>query len=103
MYISVILCRIGRDTGIHLTLEAVEIYGIRKYLDVWEHYKDDPLREAVRRVLEDEFKHEDNIVSNAIKRKIHPARIRDIFLGFNDGLVEVLGAVSGFFAAFGMA
>ena len=103
MSIIVLLCRIGRDTGIHLTLEAVEIYGIRKYLDVWEHYKDDPLREAVRRVLEDEFKHEDNIVSNAIKRKIHPARIRDIFLGFNDGLVEVLGAVSGFFAAFGMA
>ena len=27
--------------------------------------------------------------------------MRDIFLGLNDGLVEILGAVSGFFAAFG--
>jgi len=43
------------------------------------------------------------ITSPALKRKIHPARIRNIFLGFNDGLVEILGAVSGFFAAFQMA
>ena len=31
------------------------------------------------------------------------SRIRNIFLGFNDGLVEILGAVSGFFGAFGSA
>jgi vacuolar iron transporter family protein len=35
------------------------------------------------------------------ERKINPAKIRNIFLGLNDGLVEILGAVSGFFAAFG--
>ena len=33
--------------------------------------------------------------------QIKPERVRDLFLGFNDGLVEVLGAVSGFFAVFG--
>jgi VIT1/CCC1 family predicted Fe2+/Mn2+ transporter len=27
--------------------------------------------------------------------------VRNVFLGLNDGLVEILGAVSGFFAAFG--
>lgn len=27
--------------------------------------------------------------------------MRNVFLGLNDGLVEILGAVSGFFAAFG--
>ena len=29
-----------------------------------------------------------------------PDRVRDIFLGFNDGLVELTGATAGFFAAF---
>ena len=33
--------------------------------------------------------------------KINPEKIRNIFLGLNDGLVEILGAVSGFFGAFG--
>src|SRR3972149_5402446 len=35
-----------------------------------------------------------------IKRQVHPERIRDVFLGLNDGLVEKLGTLSGFFAAF---
>jgi VIT1/CCC1 family predicted Fe2+/Mn2+ transporter len=32
---------------------------------------------------------------------INPDRIRNLFLGLNDGMVEILGAVSGFFASFG--
>lgn len=95
-----LFCRVTGERGIHLILEAIEIFGIKKYLRVWEFYKDDPLGKAVRDVLMDEFKHEDEIVSSVVERKIHPERIRDIFLGFNDGLVEMLGAVSGFFAAF---
>ena len=38
-----------------------------------------------------------------MERKINPEKIRNVFLGFNDGLVEILGAVSGIFAAFGEA
>ena len=56
---------------------------------------------AVRNILEDEFKHEDEVVTGDAERQINPERVRDIFLGLNDGLVEILGAVSGFFAAFG--
>lgn len=93
-------CQISGAAGISLVLEAIEINGIRKYLDVWEQYKNEPLGEAVRAVLDDELKHEDAIVSDKIKRQVHPERIRDIFLGLNDGLVEILGAVSGFFIAF---
>jgi predicted membrane protein (TIGR00267 family) len=51
--------------------------------------------------LEDEFKHEDAIVTRLKDRIISPDRIRNIFLGLNDGMVEILGAVSGFFASFG--
>jgi VIT1/CCC1 family predicted Fe2+/Mn2+ transporter len=95
----VFVTRILGDLGVHLVLEAIEVYGIRKYIQVWNIYKGTPMGDAVHKVLEDEFKHEDEIVTSSAERHIHPERIRDIFLGLNDGLVEILGAVSGFFAA----
>ncbi len=97
----VAFCRLFGAVGIHLTLEAIEIYGIRKYLSVWERYRHTDLGHAVRGILNDEFEHEDEIVSRAGSRRIDPERIRSVFLGFNDGLVEILGAVSGFFASLG--
>jgi VIT1/CCC1 family predicted Fe2+/Mn2+ transporter len=100
----VLLCRILGAPAIHLALEAIEVHGVRKYLHVWDRYRDDPrLRAALREVLEDEFKHEDATVAGDEARRINPERVRNIFLGLNDGLVEIVGAVSGFFAAFGDA
>ena len=96
-------CRLFGAPAIHLMLEAIEVYGVRKYLSIWKMYKDRPLGSAVKAILIDEFKHEDIIVSQMTERKINPERIRNIFLGLNDGLVEILGAVSGFFGAFGSA
>lgn len=101
--VIVTLCRLIGAPAIHLVLEAIEIHGVRKYLRVWERYRNGPLESALREVLEDEFKHEDATVSAEAERRINPERIRNIFLGLNDGLVEILGAVSGFFAAFGNA
>jgi VIT1/CCC1 family predicted Fe2+/Mn2+ transporter len=97
------IARVGGAPAIHLILEAIEVYGVRKYLAVWKRYGDGPLGQAVRGILDDEFKHEDAVVGSDAERRISPRRIRDIFLGMNDGLVEILGAVSGFFAAFGEA
>jgi predicted membrane protein (TIGR00267 family) len=97
----VAICRLFGAPAIHLVLEAIEVYGVRKYLKVWRTYADGPLGVAVRGVLEDEFKHEDAVVSGEAARRLNPERVRNIFLGLNDGLVEILGAVSGFFAAFG--
>ncbi len=54
----------------------------------------------MEKVLHDELEHEDVIVTKWIERKISPEKIKNLFFGFNDGLVEILGAVSGFFAAF---
>lgn len=96
-------CRLLGAPAIHLVLEAIEVYGVRKYLKVWSTYRDGPLGPAVREVLEDEFKHEDAVVTGDAERRLNPQRVRDIFLGLNDGLVEILGAVSGFFGAFGDA
>jgi predicted membrane protein (TIGR00267 family) len=94
-------CRLFGATAIHVVLEAIEVHGVRKYLRVWERYQETPLGSAVREVLEDEFKHEDMVVTGAADRRINPDTVRNVFLGLNDGLVEILGAVSGFFAAFG--
>ncbi len=93
------VARVFGNLGIHLVIEAIEVYGVRKYITVWNKYKGTSTGEAVHKILEDEFQHEDEIVSSASERLIHPERVRDIFLGLNDGLVEILGAVSGFFAA----
>ena len=94
-------CRIFGASAIHIVLEAIEVHGVKKYLDVWQRYGDGPLGPAVREVLEDEFKHEDAVVTGEADRRINPEKVRNVFLGLNDGLVEILGAVSGFFAAFG--
>jgi len=98
-----LVCRIFGSIAVHLVLEAIEVHGVRKYLAFWREYQDEPLGEALRGILMDEFKHEDLLVTELTKRKINPERIRNIFLGLNDGLVEILGAVSGFFGAFGSA
>jgi VIT1/CCC1 family predicted Fe2+/Mn2+ transporter len=99
----ILACRLFGTTGIHLVLEAIEVHGVRKYLSLWAVYQDQPLGNALKDILMDEFKHEDVLVSQLTERKINPERIRNIFLGLNDGLVEILGAVSGFFGAFGDA
>lgn len=96
-------CRLFGTTGIHLVLEAIEVHGVRKYLALWKEYQHQPLGEALRGILMDEFKHEDVLVTALTQRKINAEKIRNIFLGLNDGLVEILGAVSGFFGAFGSA
>ncbi len=97
------VCRLFGSTAVHLVLEAIEVHGVRKYLALWREYQGKPIGEALRGILMDEFKHEDVLVTELTKRKINPERIRNIFLGLNDGLVEILGAVSGFFGAFGSA
>lgn len=101
--IMMLVCRLFGSTAVHLVLEAIEVHGVRKYLAIWREYQGQPLGEALRGILMDEFKHEDVLVTALTERKINAERIRNIFLGLNDGLVEILGAVSGFFGAFGSA
>jgi len=96
----VAVCRVFGAGAIHVVLEAIEVHGVRKYLRVWNRYKDGPLGSAVREILLDEFQHEDMVVTGDAERHINPDKVRNVFLGLNDGLVEILGAVSGFFAAF---
>jgi VIT1/CCC1 family predicted Fe2+/Mn2+ transporter len=99
LYVGV--CRLFGAPAIHLVLEAIEVYGVRKYLKIWDIAVGTPLESGLRGILRDEFEHEDAVVTGDDERRINPERIRNIFLGLNDGLVEIVGAVSGFFGAFG--
>lgn len=101
--IIMFVCKVFGSPAVHLVLEAIEVHGVRKYLAIWREYQGQPLGEALRGILMDEFKHEDVLVTALTERKINAEKIRNIFLGLNDGLVEILGAVSGFFGAFGSA
>lgn len=101
--LMILICKLFGSTAVHLVLEAIEVHGIRKYLALWREYQGQPLGEALQGILMDEFKHEDVLVTALTERKINAEKIRNIFLGLNDGLVEILGAVSGFFGAFGEA
>ena len=101
--IMIVACKLFGSTAVHLILEAIEVHGVRKYLALWREYQGQPLAEALKGILLDEFKHEDVLVTALTERKINAEKIRNIFLGLNDGLVEILGAVSGFFGAFGEA
>jgi VIT1/CCC1 family predicted Fe2+/Mn2+ transporter len=92
--------RVFGDGAIQLILEGIEVSGIRKYLTVWEAAKGKPLGEAVKDILKDEMGHEDELVLAGSSRRMDPEKVRSIFLGFNDGCVEILGAVTGFMAAF---
>jgi vacuolar iron transporter family protein len=47
------VCRIFGNAAIHVVLEAIEVHGVRKYLRIWERYRDGPLGGAVRGILED--------------------------------------------------
>jgi len=97
------VCRLFGAPAIHLVLEAIEVYGVRKYLAIWETCAGTPMEPGLRGILRDEFEHEDAVVTGDEERRINPERVRNIFLGLNDGLVEIVGAVSGFFGAFGDA
>jgi VIT1/CCC1 family predicted Fe2+/Mn2+ transporter len=101
--LMMLVCNVFGSTAVHLVLEAIEVHGVRKYLALWREYQGQPLGEALQGILMDEFKHEDVLVTALTERKINAEKIRNIFLGLNDGLVEILGAVSGFFGAFGEA
>jgi len=58
LWLMVGVARLFGASAIHLILEAIEVFGVRKYLTVWRRYEHGPLGAAVREVLEDEFKQE---------------------------------------------
>ncbi|WP_048165919.1 VIT1/CCC1 transporter family protein [Palaeococcus pacificus] len=80
-------------------LEMGENSAIQKYfkfLTGYELGKDE--KEEISKVILDELEHERFFYES--KKRFHVENIRDFVLGMNDGLVEILGAVTGLSAVY---
>jgi len=88
--------------GLRITislLEGGERFAIKKY---YEFYTKGDLskeeREVLAKIIMDEMEHEN--IFRKEKKILHTENIRDFVLGMNDGLVEILGAVTGLSAVY---
>ncbi|WP_297553172.1 VIT1/CCC1 transporter family protein [Thermococcus sp.] len=82
-------------------LEMGENSAIEKYFRFLNEYAremSDEERETLRRVILDEIEHEKFFREE--EKAFHVENIRDLVLGMNDGLVEILGAVTGLSAVY---
>lgn len=93
-----------RFLGLFLTvrlLEHGEIRAIKSYREFLDnHQQDDDVKEGVRSILKDEIEHEEVFASHISKNERMIQRNQDIIYGISDGLVEVLGSISGLAAIF---
>lgn len=96
----VFVARLTGDVFIRVCVEAIEIHGIRKYLQVAHIVDGSPIASDLAGILRDELEHEESVVVGDVRARVTGDRIRSFLFGFNDGLVEVTGAVVGFSATF---
>jgi len=79
--------------------EATETSTISVYYDFYTNYDmDEEERRHLGNIILDEIEHER--IFNKEKKILHAENIRDLVLGMNDGLVELLGAVTGLSAVY---
>ncbi len=98
--LAVLIARVFGDRAIFLILESTEVHAIRHYFSLWEAYRNTPEEGAIKKILVEELHDEEIVIMGTRERGLNGGNIRNLFLGLNDGLVEILGAVSGLFAAF---
>ena len=80
-------------------LEFNEMSAIMRYYDFYRAYEmSESEREELKRIIVDEIEHE-NFFSGK-KRLFGAENVRDMVLGINDGLVEILGVVTGLSAVY---
>ena len=82
-------------------LEMGENSAIEKYFQFLREFAgelSEDERETLRRVILDEIEHEKFFREE--EKRFHVENIRDLVLGMNDGLVEILGAVTGLSAVY---
>ncbi len=97
---SVYLTRKMLGTGITVSLaEMGESTAIESYYHFYESGNlSEEEKKKLRLIILDELEHERFFMEE--KRLLHTENIRDMVLGMNDGLVEILGAVTGLSAVY---
>lgn len=79
--------------------ESGEMQAIEKYFKFYTSYEmDESERKELGTIILDEIEHE-KLFSNE-KKVLRVENVRDLVLGMNDGLVEILGAVTGLSAIY---
>lgn len=80
-------------------LELGEASAMRRYLEFYRHAPLDEAEKArLKSIILDELEHETFFKQTA--KALGVANLRDFVLGMNDGLVEILGAVTGLSAVY---
>lgn len=80
-------------------LELGEASGVKEYKEFLDKSNlDNKEREILKKIIIDEIKHETFFSEEA--EKLGLSNVRDFVLGMNDGLVEILGAVTGLSAVY---
>ncbi|MEK7706083.1 MAG: VIT1/CCC1 transporter family protein, partial [Myxococcota bacterium] len=81
------------------TLELGEGRAAKKYFDFLQHAPlDENERQTVRGIILDELEHE--VTFRKESQSLGLGHVRDFVLGMNDGLVEILGTVTGLTAVY---
>jgi len=97
--VALLLNRLANPAVVVSFLELGEAGGVKEY---YEFLKSDNLTEKekniLKRIIVDEISHETFFAKEA--EKFGLSNVRDFVLGMNDGLVEILGAVSGLSAVY---
>ena len=79
--------------------EATESSTVSTYYDFYKNYKlSKEEKKELGNIILDELEHEK--IFEKEKKILHAENIRDLVLGMNDGLVELLGAVTGLSAVY---
>ncbi len=80
-------------------LELGETSAVKRYLYFFNHADlDAPEKEHLKQIILDELEHETYFKQTA--QSLGVGNLRDFVLGMNDGLVEILGAVTGLSAVY---
>ena len=88
--------------GLAFTSKVMEMGEAKTIREYYEFYRRTDLseeeKEKLKQIVEDELLHEDIFHKMGSSEKIE--HIRDVFLGMNDGLVEILATVAGLTGAY---
>ncbi len=77
-------------------LELLENKAIKDYYSIYENKElDKEELDSLKKIIEDELFHEIEMIDIEKKESNFIDHIRDVFLGMNDGLVEILSALAG--------
>ncbi|RUM50534.1 MAG: rubrerythrin family protein [Hydrogenothermus sp.] len=98
-YIALILNKLTNPVLVVSFLELGESGGVKEYYDfLTKAPLSEEEKEKLKKIIVDEIEHETFFAKEAEKFGI--SNVRDFVLGMNDGLVEILGAVTGLSAVY---